>query len=73
MALTFKQALDRSIAKEPDTAMFIHLYNVLQESGASRTEITKYFNKYMPKDDFDKDERKELIDNLVRISNPVID
>lgn len=66
--LTFKQALDKSIDSEPGWGMYIHFCSILQESGASRNEIIKYFNKYMPEDEFDSHEKKELIDYLVLIS-----
>ncbi len=66
--MTFKQALDKSLEKNPGWGMYIHLCSVLQESGASRNEIIKYFNKYMPKDEFEKSETKELVDYLVKIA-----
>lgn len=71
--MTFKQALDKSIEKNPCWGMYIHLCDILQESGASRNEILKHFNKYMPEDEYDKEEKKELIDYLVLISkdNPL--
>lgn len=69
--MTFKQALDKSIEKNPSWGMYIHLCNVLQESGASRTECRNYFTKYMPKDEFLKSEVNEMIDYLFTISKPL--
>lgn len=71
--MTFKQALDKSIEKNPCWGMYIHLCDILQEYGASRNEILKHFNKYMPEDEYDKEEKKELIDYLILISkdNPL--
>lgn len=68
--LTFKQALERSQKDNPSWGMYIHICNVLQESGCKRAEILKLFNKYMPKDEYDKPEKGELIDYLVLISKP---
>ena len=70
--MTFKQALDRELDKNPCTGMYIHLCHILQESSCKRAEILKIFNKYMPKDEFDKSERGEMIDYLVKISKPDI-
>lgn len=68
--MTFKAALEREQERNPNVGMYIHLCHILQESGCKRPEILKIFNKYMPKDEYLKSERKELIDYLVKISTP---
>ena len=70
--MTFKAALEREKEKNPDVGMYIHLCYILQESGCKRPEILKIFNKYMPKDEFFPEERKELIDYLVKIASPYV-
>jgi hypothetical protein len=72
MSITFKQALEKEKLLHPEYNSYIHICRVLQESGASRTEITKLFNKYMPEDEYDKPEKGELIDYLVLIAKPGI-
>ncbi len=68
--MTFKKALENSKKEQPDWGTYIHICRVLQESGCKRPEITTIFNKYMPKEEFNKSERVELIDYLVMISKP---
>lgn len=70
--LTFKKAFEMSKDKNPGWGTYIHICNILQESGCKRTEILKIFNQYMPKDEYDKPEKGEYIDNLVKISNPIV-
>ena len=55
--MTFKKALEREQEKNPNVGMYIHLCHILQESGCKRAEILKIFNKYMPKEEFEKNER----------------
>lgn len=69
MDKTFKQFLDESIKKNPELGTYIHFCKVLSGSGATREEITEYFNVHMPKDEYDKSEKTQLIDYLISISN----
>lgn len=62
----YSQKLQRSITEQPEAAMYILLCGVFKSSGANKTEITRLFREYMPKDDFDKEEQKELIDYLYK-------
>lgn len=71
--MTFKQALTKSIDEHPEWGMYIHLCKVLQESGAKKPEIMRHFTKYMPKDEFDRSERGELVDYLVKIADPIVE
>lgn len=71
MSLTFKQALDKDIEKNTYVGMYIHLCSVLQESGASKNEVSKYFDKYMPPEEYEKKERNEMVDYLFKISKPL--
>lgn len=71
--MTFKQALDRELEKNPNVGMYIHLCHILQESDSTRAECLKIFNKYMPKEDFLKGERGEMVDYLFKISKPGLD
>lgn len=64
----FKDFLDESLQTKPEWGTYIHFCRVLNGSGASRTEILRFFNKYMPEDEYDKEEKKELIDYLVKIA-----
>lgn len=68
--MTFIKALEMSKDKQPGWGTYIHFCKVLQESGCKRAEILKLFNKYMPEDEYDKSEKTELIDYLVKISQP---
>ena len=69
--MTFKQALDREIDRNPDVGMYIHLCHILQESGETRGGILKIWNKYMPKDEFLASEKSEMVDYLVKIAAPL--
>lgn len=71
--MTFKQAFDKSVEKNPGWGTYIHLCDILQESGSSRNEILKIWNKYMPEDEFFPNEKTEMVDYLVLISksNPL--
>ncbi len=68
MAKKFKEALQESLKDEPGWGTYIHFCRVLSESGVKRTEITRLFNKFMPKEEYDKEEKRELIDYLVKIA-----
>ena len=70
---TFKVFLQESIEKEPHLGTYIHFCKVLSGSGASMTEITRLFNKYMPEDEYDKPEKKELLDFLYRVAHDQIE
>lgn len=49
----------------PELGSYINLCYTIHYSGANRQEITKAFNELIPKDEYDKGEKKELIDYLV--------
>ena len=70
-AITFEQAFQKRKEENPNWGTYINMCSVLQESGISKTEITKIFNKYMTKDDYDPHEKAELIDYLVQIANEI--
>lgn len=71
--MTFYEAYAKAEKLEPGDGPYIRLCKVLQESGANRREITKYFNEVMTKDDYDKEEKNQLIDYLVEKANEIID
>lgn len=52
----------------PEWGSYIHLCVIINGTGASITEVTKLFNKLMPEDEYDKPEKGELIDYLVKIA-----
>jgi len=66
--MTFYEAFEKAKQKEPDVGTYILMCKVLQESGANYREIKKYFEKVMPKDEYDKHEKEELLAYLVTIS-----
>lgn len=70
---TFQSALEDSKKLQPGWGTYIHFCKVLGESGHSRTEITKLFNKYMPEGEYLKEEKVQLIDYLVQISKEVFE
>lgn len=54
----------------PYEPKYISLCFVLQGSGADKAEIKELFDFYMvEEEDYDKPERKEMIDYLVKVSN----
>lgn len=70
---TFKAFLDESIEKEPYLGTYIHFCKVLSGSGTSETEILRLFNKYMPEDEYDKPEKKELLDFLYKVAHDKVE
>ena len=66
---TFEEMIADSVNKEPNWGTYLHLCTCVQESGMEREEIELYFNKYMKvKVDYDRPEKKELIDYLLKLS-----
>lgn len=66
--MTFKEAFEKNKLLEPDTATYILLCKTLQESGANYQEIKKYFESVMSPEEYDPEEKEELIAYLVTIS-----
>lgn len=54
------------ISKElhPSWGMYVNICNVVKQSKLERSSLLKIFNKVMPKEEFEMDERGELIDYL---------
>lgn len=50
--------------KNPELGDYLHLCKAVRSSGASRQEITILFEKFIPKEDFLKSEKIELIEYL---------
>lgn len=67
-AKTFKLALKEEKELHPEWGTYISMCRVLQESGCSRQEVTKLFNDFLPKQEYDIEEKEELIDYLVKIA-----
>ena len=53
----------------PKRGKYINLCFTVHHSGARRKEITEAFNKLIPKEEYDKEEKQELINYLVKKSN----
>lgn len=51
--------------EHPEYGAYINMCYTIHHSGADRKEITKAFNELIPKDEYDKEDKKELIDYLV--------
>lgn len=50
--------------EHPELGSYINLCYVLHTSGASKLECKKAFNELIPKDEYDLEEKQELIDYL---------
>ena len=59
------------ISKElhPNWGMYVNICNVVKQSKLPRRDLLKIFNKVMPKEEFEMDERRELIDYLETLAN----
>lgn len=66
--ITFKEALDKSIEEQPEMGTYIHFCRVLCESDASKSEIIKLFEDYMPDDEYDIFDKRQLIAYLAKIA-----
>lgn len=67
--MTFEEAFEKSKKEKPGLGTYLHLCNVLGESGASMNEVTKHFDDTMGRDEYLKSERRELLDYLFKIAN----
>lgn len=64
-----EQFFKNSQELHPEWGAYIHLCVIINGTEASRPEISKLFDKLMPEDEYDKEERGGLIDYLFEISN----
>ncbi len=55
----------------PELGAYINMCYTLHHSGAGRREITKAFNECIPKEEYDKEEKRELIDYLLKKASEV--
>ena len=55
--------------EHPDYGKYINLCYTVHRSGADRKEIIQAFDKLIPANEYDIEERIELIDYLVKKSN----
>lgn len=69
--MTFYEAFDKEKIKQPYYGTYITLCKVLQESESTYEECEKYFNEKMSKDEYDKKDKKEMIDYLFEKANEV--
>lgn len=53
-----------SVGIHPENGTYIHLCQVVRGSGVSRRTILKLFSEFMGDEEYDKDEKSELIDYL---------
>ncbi len=66
----YRQKLKLSTLRELDESKYIQLCFLFKDSGANRTEITQIFDESLEVEkDYDKEDREELIDYLVKKSN----
>ncbi len=63
---TLKEWFTEQNNKHPELGAYINLCYTIHHSGADKKELTKAFNELIPKDEYDKEEKKELIDYLVK-------
>jgi len=69
--MRFSDAFTKEKNKNEGYGTYIILCKVLAESGSDRDEIEKIFHDYMPKDEYARAEKQELVDYLVEISNNI--
>lgn len=55
------EAFNKSVEKYPSWGSYIHLCTIVRGSGMSSNEVTKWFNKLVPIDEYDKSDKKDLI------------
>lgn len=54
--------------KHPEWGSYIHLCRTVRGTGTKRKQILQLFNKLMPEEEYDKPDKKELIDYLEKQS-----
>lgn len=69
--MTFYEAFKKEKEREPNYGTYITLCKVLQESEATYEECEKYFTEMMGKDEYDKADKKQMIDYLFEKANEV--
>lgn len=62
---TLKDWFNERNSQHPELGAYINLCYTIHHSGAERKEITKAFNDLIPKDQYDQEDKKELINYLI--------
>jgi hypothetical protein len=66
---SYFKLIEISQEKNPELGMYVHICKVINKSKLPRRDLLKIFNKVMPKDEFDRSERVELINYLETLAN----
>ena len=64
----YKKLFSNLQEKEPAVGSYIHLCVILKGSNESKRMISKLFDSLIPKNDFLKSEKIELIDYLCKVA-----
>ncbi len=59
--------------KNENLGDYIILMKAVKDQGFNRGTISRWFKKLVGKDDYDRSDKKSLIDQLARASNPLED
>lgn len=62
---SLKNLIILSMEIHPEWGTYIHICRAVRGTNTSRQQILNLFNKMMPQDEYDKPDKKELIDYLV--------
>lgn len=60
-----KNLVKLSQEAHPEWGTYLHICRAVRGTGTSRQQILSLFNKMMPEDEYDKPDKKELIEYLV--------
>jgi len=66
---SIKARFKKEEKKYPFHGAYIHLIKAVRNQKFSRKRISKSFNELMPKEEYNKNEKKELVDFLDNASN----
>ena len=67
--LSIKSNFEKAQVRNPNLGAFPCLAKVVRNRKFSRKNLVKAFNELVPKDDYAKEERKELVDYLEYLTN----
>lgn len=68
---SIKRNFESAREKRPAWSSYVCFAEAVKGKGFSKEAIRRWFNKLVEKDDYAKNEKKALLENLVRLSSPV--
>ncbi len=68
---SLQRRFNNAVKRYPHHSFYICFVKAIQEQGFNRQTISRWFNKLVPEDDYDITEKKDIIKDLIRISDTI--